>query len=381
MNELDLILEAWRAGAPGSVLATVVHVHGSAYRRPGARMLLLPDGRRLGAISGGCLERDVSQKAWWLTDNGKPAVRVYDSMSDDETVWEFGLGCNGVVQVLLERLESPDVWEAMEFISACRSQRRPAVVVTVIACPATPALRLGSRLLFDDNFTGGKLAATQYRDELCDHAYSALEQRASQTLELDGYRFFVEVFQPPLPMVVFGAGYDAVPLVAMAKALGWHVTVADGRRTYARKELFPLADRVVLTTADDPIRTVAICPDTVVVLMTHNYPQDRKLLEHLAPLAPRYLGILGPRDRAVRLLRQLELPLDPSTLHAPVGLDIGADTPETIAVSIIAEIQACLAGRTGQKLKLRSSPIHAREKDENSGTILEREPRACALWD
>src|SRR4029077_18176466 len=137
MSELDLILNCWRAGAPGAVLATVVHVKGSAYRRPGARLLLLPDGPQMGPISGGCLQGDVCQKARWLTQHAKPALRVYDSMSDDDAVWEFGLGCNGVVQVLLERIESPDVDESLRYIEASRSNGTPAVIATVIS--ASPA--------------------------------------------------------------------------------------------------------------------------------------------------------------------------------------------------------------------------------------------------
>jgi xanthine dehydrogenase accessory factor len=366
MSELDLILNYWRAGVPGAVLATVVHVKGSAYRRPGARMLILPDGQHIGSISGGCLEGDVCQKAWWLTQDTKPALRVYDSMSDDDAVWEFGLGCNGVVQVLLERIDSPDVDESLRYIEASRSNRTPVVIATVISTSPASSLKVGSRLMLDDTHVSGSLAGTKHRSTLCELARVALREGTNRTVELEGHQLFIEAIQPPLPLVIFGAGPDAIPLVSLAKLLGWCVTVADGRPAYARQDRFAQADRVVLTSADDPIGSIAIDQATAVVLITHNYPQDRKLLECIVPLLPRYLGVLGPHIRTRRLLEHLDPTMDRFELHAPIGLDIGAETPEGIAISIIAEIQATLAGRTGEMLKLRRGSIHDREQTEET---------------
>ena len=376
MNELDLIVNSWRAGVPGGVLATVVHVKGSAYRRPGARMLILPDGQRIGSISGGCLECDVCQKAWWLTHNGKPALRVYDSMSDDDAVWEFGLGCNGVVQVLLERVDSPDVDESLHIIEASRSNRTPAAIATVISTSPASRLKVGSRLMLDDTHVSGSLADTKHRSTLCELARVALCEGTNRTVELEGQQLFIEVIQPPLPLVIFGAGPDAIPLVSLAKWLGWCVTVADGRPAYARQDRFAQADRVVLTPADDPTGTIAIDHGTAVILMTHNYLHDRELLERIIPLVPRYLGVLGPRIRTRRLLEHLDPAIDVFELHAPIGLDIGAETPESIAISIVAEIQATLAGRAGEMLMLRQGPIHAREQFEAEETAMQEGTRA-----
>jgi xanthine dehydrogenase accessory factor len=376
MSELDLILNYWRTGAPGGVLATVVHVQGSAYRRPGARMLILPDGQHIGSISGGCLEGDVCQKAWWLTQDAKPALRVYDSMSDDDAVWEFGLGCNGVVQVLLERINSLDVDESLHFIEASRSNRTPAVIATVISTSPASSLRVGSRLMLDDTHVSGSLAGTTHRSTICEHARAALLEGANRTVELEGNQLFIEAIQPPLPLVIFGAGPDAIPLVSLAKWLGWSVTVADGRPAYARQDRFAKADRVVLTTADDPTGSIVIDRSTAVILMTHSYLQDRKLLECIVPLMPRYLGVLGPRVRTRRLLEHFDPTIDLLELHAPIGLDIGAETPESIAISIVAEIQATLAGRAGEMLKLRRGPIHAREQTEDEETAMQEETRA-----
>ena len=370
MNDLDLILKHWRAGTKGAVLATVVHVEGSAYRRPGARMLIMPDGQHIGSISGGCLEGDVCQKAWWLTQNAKPALRVYDSMSDDDTVFEFGLGCNGVVQVLLERIDSPDVDESLHYIEASRSNRTPAVIATVISTSPSSSLKVGSRLMLDDTHVSGSLAGTTLLNTLCEHARIALREGTNRTVELEGHQLFIEAIQPPLPLVIFGAGPDAVPLVSLAKWLGWFVVVADGRPAYARQDRFAQADRVFLTSADDPAGGIDIDHGTAVILMTHNYLQDRKLLECIVPLLPRYLGVLGPRIRTQRLLDHLGTTIDLFDLHAPIGLDIGAETPETVAISIVAEIQATLAGRAGEMLRLRRGPIHVREEtgDEEPAT-------------
>jgi xanthine dehydrogenase accessory factor len=376
MSELDLILNYWRAGVPGAVLATVVHVKGSAYRRPGARMLILPDGQHIGSISGGCLEGDVCQKAWWLTQDTKPALRVYDSMSDDDAVWEFGLGCNGVVQVLLERIDSPDVDESLRYIEASRSNRTPVVIATVISTSPASSLKVGSRLMLDDTHVSGSLAGTKHRNTFCERARIALREGTNRTVKLEGHQLFIEAIQPPLPLVIFGAGPDAIPLVSLAKWLGWFVVVADGRPAYARPDRFAQADRVVLTSADDPTGSIGIDHGTAVILMTHNYLQDRKLLECIVPLVPRYLGVLGPRIRTLRLLEHLDPTMDSSELHAPIGLDIGAETPESIAISIVAEIQATLAGRGGEMLKLRRGPMHARAQTEDEETAMQEGIRA-----
>jgi xanthine/CO dehydrogenase XdhC/CoxF family maturation factor len=194
-------------------------------------------------------------------------------------------------------------------------------------------------------------------------------------VDLEGHQLFIEAIQPPLPVVIFGAGPDAIPLVALAKLLGWFVTVADGRPAYARQDRFAQADRVVLTSADDPIGSIAIDHGTAVILMTHNYLQDRKLLECIVPLRPRYLGVLGPRIRTRRLLEHLDPTTDVFELHAPIGLDIGAETPESIAISIVAEIQATLTGRAGEMLKLRQGPIHAREQIEDEEMAMQKGTR------
>ncbi len=362
MNELDTILSAWRdepEAARRAVLATVVHVKGSAYRRPGARMLILADGRRIGTVSGGCLEADVSRKAWWFTEGGKPSVRAYDTSSEDDAVWEFGLGCNGVVHVLFERVETFETQELLRFLDTNRTARRGVVVATVVSAVAGTGVREGERLLLDaGGVQGGTLRGTPVEAEILLHTPACFLEQKSSLLHLANCDVFVEWVGAPVPLVVFGAGHDAIPLVKFAKELGWHVTVADGRANYARASRFPGADRVVVSGPADPLAGIEITRESMVVLMTHNYPMDVRLVERILPRKPRYLGLLGPKTRSEKLLAEAGQPTHGVDVHAPVGLDLGSDMPEAIALSIIAEIQASLCGREGSMLMRRESPIH-----------------------
>jgi len=346
MRELDLILEAWKNQASG-VLATVVHVEGSAYRRPGARMLIQPDGSRIGSISGGCLEGDVARKAAWWTADG-PVLRVYDTMSDDDAVWEFGLGCNGVIHVLLERTDSPSVQSMFQFLENRKNLREGSVVATVIR-----GAQVGTRYLFSESTMAS---------DLSQQAAECLQNRKSTLLHTPNADIFLEWIGPPQKLVIFGAGHDAIPLASMAATMGWNVTVADGRPAYAQANRFPGAHNVVLLP-----NKVEIDSDTAVVFMTHNYPQDAKLLPEVLKAKPRYLGLLGPQRRTERLFNEIGESITAYDLHSPVGLDIGGDTAESIALSITAEIQARLANRPGGSLKWKRGPIHT--PAETKGTL------------
>jgi xanthine/CO dehydrogenase XdhC/CoxF family maturation factor len=374
MHELHSILDVWRnleESNRNAVLATVVHVKGSAYRRPGARMLILPDGTRMGSISGGCLEGDVSRKAWWFTDGGRPSVRIYDTSSDEDAVWEFGLGCNGVIQVMLERVESDSTRQALEFLDACRASRRQAVMATVIRTSRSAQYQVGRRLFIDHaGGSSGGLKGSPLASGLQPYIEQTVHARKSRLVHMAGCEVFVEWIGPAVPLVVFGAGHDAIPVVQIARQLGWHVTVADGRPSYAASARFPDAHHVVLMKAPDFLAGIDITPESVVVLMTHNFPQDAKLLRQILPARPRYLGLLGPKKRADSLFAELGVRPETVDAHAPVGLDIGADTPEGIALSIVAEIQAELAGRPGMKLRHRLDPIHAPAEEAGQESAL-----------
>jgi xanthine/CO dehydrogenase XdhC/CoxF family maturation factor len=331
MKEIAQILDLWsRVSAAGqeAVLATVVKTQGSSYRLPGARLLLTKHGQRVGAISGGCLEDDVVKKAWWLTEKGR-VVKRYDTTPDNEiSTSGYGLGCSGIVHVLLERVK-PGQAEILDLIRQVRTTRESVTLAHVLK----PSSETGKRLF------------------------------ALAEFEAEGREVFVETLTPAIRLLVFGAGDDAIPLTDTAKYLGWQVEVFDGRSHYARREKFPNADEVTVRSTGTPLPAVDAW--TVAVLMSHSYSQDLEALRELANLPLAYLGILGPNKRTLQLLNDAGLERDKmaAKLHGPMGLDIGADGPEQVALAVIAEIQASLNGRPGGTLSTRNGSIHAREED------------------
>lgn len=377
MKEIQAILQAWSElghGGP-AVLATVVRVNGSAYRRPGARMLLLPDGRTIGTVSGGCLEDDLKLRAWQLTARGEPAVLRYDSTSDGDIVWGLGLGCKSVVDLLIERLNPDCGAQPLDFLRRCLDTRQPGVLARVVAVEGRTGADVGAFLTLDEtgssshNFAGLELA------DLVRHAAAtALGERrslhAACQLAAGRAEVFLEVVQPPLALLVCGAGHDAIPLVRLAKELGWHVTIADPRAAYATRERFPLADDIIVAAPEDLAGRPVLSAWEAAVIMSHNYHNDLRFLRALLPAPLRYLGVLGPKSRTESLLRDLVAggftPTARQTerLYGPVGLDIGADTPEEIALAVAAEIRAILTGRSGLPLRRSDRPIHDPPPDE-----------------
>ncbi len=332
MSELPLIVEALvRGRTEPAVLATLVAVEGSSYRRPGARLLVRSDGSHLGSISGGCLEEDLKEHARRVLQTGRAETIVYDTTAENDLVWGVGLGCQGVVRVFLERIPAA-------------APRWAAVLSEAIANRRTTELLI--------EHTGTTPRGT------------ILAQDLPATTEADAAGVFRETVQPPPALAVFGAGDDVLPLARIARLLGWQVTVLDARGAYATAERFPAANRVVVAPAAEQAGRVASDDRTFAVVMTHRYRDDLALLRTLLPTPVRYLGLLGPRKRTARLLAELARDgFDPTPemlakLHAPVGLDLGGTTPETVALAIVAEIQAHLAGRAGGLLRERSGPIH-----------------------
>ena len=330
MKELQAIVRRLTGpDATPAVLATLVSVAGSSYRRPGARLLLLPSGDRLGSISGGCLEEDVLLRAKRVAATGQAETVVYDTTAENDLVWGVGLGCHGIVRVLIERLPSPPSWAAQ--LAANFAAR---VTTQLAVCHQAD----------DPGRYGTQLAA-------------AWAGRPGESA-------FLETVVPPTRLVVFGAGDDAMPLVRLGAELGWHVTVADPRPAFAQSERFPTANELVVAPAAELVTRVAPDATTLAVVMTHHYVHDVPLLRGLLPRPLAYLGLLGPRKRAEQILNDLAkegLAVTPAMrqrLHAPVGLDLGAEGPEQVALAIVAEMQATLAGRDAQPLRLRNRPIH-----------------------
>ncbi|MBL9187691.1 MAG: XdhC family protein [Opitutaceae bacterium] len=330
MRELSAIVSALLAPPVGpTVLATLVSAEGSSYRRPGARLLLLADSRRVGSISGGCLEEDVIARATKVRATGVAEVVVYDTTSENDLVWGVGLGCHGVVRVLIERLPPAPAW--VQALARSFEKRQPT---------ALSVIHGGE----DRGSWGTRLAAPGD----CP----------------DSQRLFSETVAPPTALVIFGAGDDAQPLSRLAHELGWQVTVADPRAALATAARFPTAHRFVVGPADALVAQAAPDAATLAVVMTHHYVHDVPLLRDLLARPLAYLGLLGPRQRAEKILADLAAhgrtvtPAQRARLHAPVGLDLGADGPEQVALSMLSEMQATLAGRDARPLRERTRPIH-----------------------
>lgn len=328
-------------------------------------MLLTRGGQRAGTISGGCLEAEVTKKAWWLTEKG-PTIQRYSSFFDDDSPVPYGLGCGGTVHVLLERGDAAHaVLDALEFNLNART---PFVIVTdtdrtatVLVQQVVPDEKLFSSSPEIAEFENLVRRATEQKHSF----YTVVQINPDLAADL-----FVEYIAPTPALIIFGAGDDAKPLADFAHKLGWYVTIADGRSHLARAERFPQADRLTVIDYDQvtPLQDLAI-ESAAAVLLTHSFEQDQALLRELLPRNPKYLGVLGPRQRTERLAAEVSRQIGitgeecMARLHAPVGFDIGAHTPESIALSIVAEIFAVLRGRDGLSLKKSTqAPEHINTK-------------------
>lgn len=349
-------------------LATVVGVTGSTYRRPGARMLFSDQGRIAGLINAACLESDLSERAAKVIANGKPELISYDTTSPDDIVFGLGLGCNGTVEILMEPGQSPAMGQKISVLNKCMKGDSPAVIATVIGADGTDRIQLGDFVSYGERtMIAGSIVDDGLRaaiEEKCNSMQDVAFARLSYPHGSGEIRVFFEVVTPPLPLVIFGAGPDAIPLVDSAKLLGWHVTVVDHRPSYATKSAVPRADTIILSEPEQYAERVKLSRRSVAVIMTHNFEKDRTLLRLLLPSEAKYVGLLGPKSKLQTLLQSLEQEgFRPSKqqlakLHAPIGLDIGAETPEEIAFSIISEIKAVLENRSGGFLKDRQGAIH-----------------------
>lgn len=378
LNDLLQAIDTAAHQGEETILATVVKVEGSAYRRPGARMLIPIHGRTVGTVSGGCLEQDLAKKAWWLTDSGEPVVRRYstgatEDEDDEQSALTFGLGCNGTVFVMLERLRAKSPAPAIDLLRRVRDSQQPAAMATVIASSRDASARVGDRLLSN---TEGSLRNLQLNSAMRRGLHKTLMQKKSSIRLYSNARGEVEVFfeyiAPPPRLVIIGAGHDAQPLVRMAKLLDWHVSVIDSRSHFARAERFPQADAVILASLDNPFDLAPLIDGAAVAVMTHSYRQDRHWLGLALQAAPAYIGQLGPRERTERLLAQIGT--STSALHYPMGLDLGGDAPQSVALAILAEMTAVMNQRQGEMLRNRGKPIHrvdlvVSEKLENTATV------------
>jgi xanthine dehydrogenase accessory factor len=338
VSEIDDILEAAedhrRRGLP-CALATVVAVRGSSYRRPGARLLVPADGAPIGLISGGCLEEEAARLARQAIDLDAPMLVTIDHSDEGDELWGMGLGCRGVIDLLAE----PPAMAAgtIDALLAARREERATYLLTGLD---------GER----------RELSAEEADALGERAALAVAH-GRPTVIGDSV---LDPILPPLHLVICGAGPDAGPLAAAGVRQGWRVDVVDPRRSFLRAERFP-GTRLVDAQPAEAAAATAAGEWTAVVLMSHDYLRDAAYLAGFLGRGVSYLGVLGPRDRTERLIGELpEAPSarDVAVVHAPAGLDIGADGSEQVATAIVAEILAVLHGRSGAPLRERPGPIH-----------------------
>lgn len=351
-------------------LATIVAVKGSTYRQPGARLLVPETARMVGNISGGCLESEVEQVAREVMRGGGPRIVTFDLTADDEAVWGWGLGCNGVIDVFVEPAENTSAVAAA--LRSALEEDRPIACVTVLESSA-PDIAPGSRLLVHpDGRREGSVGSLDDELSLADEAGRALKDGHSRVVNTSSrggeLKAFVEVLEPPPRVLVCGAGHDAIPLVRHAASLGWRVTVADDREPFLTFERFPGATGFVHTEPDRVAENAGIDRRTHAVVMSHNFLRDLGYLRSLLGTEVAYIGMLGPRARLDRLLANLDgegvFPSeeDLAKIHGPAGLDVGAEGPGEIASAIVAEILAVRGRREGGFLRDRKGAIHERDQ-------------------
>lgn len=423
MKEIrDIISSHARAAAAGkrAALATVVQVEGSSYRRPGARMLVTDDGQLTGAISGGCLEGDALRKALLAISQGANKLVTYDTSDEDDAKFGVQLGCNGIVHILFEPINNEDTSSPIRLLQQVAGQSGGATLVTLFSLDT--AAQPGTSLLYGEGMTNQfsdaltpvaaktKQGPTPHRPlhALPAHAENNDPTRWSVPAQVSGKPFtrgsappelqhllardmqdsfalkksffrnpltdslqaFIEYIPAPVSLLVAGAGNDILPLVSLSSMLGWEITVIDGRATHANRQRFSGVHRVEVVKMDQ-LHRLTFQPGSVALLMSHNYNYDYTLLKELLQRDLAYIGILGPSSKFRRMRDQmLDEGFEPESdqldkVHAPMGIDIGAETAEEIAVSVIAEIKAVLGEVKVLPLREKQTPIHHRPTSHN----------------
>lgn len=376
MSELQRLLTAYnhqRSLGVSCALATVTEVEGSSYRRPGARMLVTEDGQLTGSISGGCLEGDALRRARKVMLTGKSETIVYDSTDIEEDLQHGAqLGCEGTIHILLESINYSDSNNPIELLQKTSRQNQQVVLITILSAKNSINNLYGKRALITNNerqklyLTGNESTDQLILNDALEVFDSGKSLTKSFTVGAEEVRTSLEVILPAPQLTVFGAGNDAQPLVKMANSLGWRVHVIDGRSPQATVQRFTEAETVDVVKLAD-LQTQVFYPGYA-VLMSHNYHYDFAVLSQLVSFQPvTYIGILGPRKKTDRLLNDLQKEgvylneEDSKRLYGPVGLNIGAETAEEIAIAVMAELLAVKHESKAGFLRDLDGPIHNRK--------------------
>jgi xanthine dehydrogenase accessory factor len=369
MNDQGLVIrELERAAMDGEcvVLASIVRTEGSAYRGVGTRMIVRADDSPAGLVSGGCLESDLVERARDVRERNTAQIVTYDSRSDDDLVWGLGLGCDGMVQVLVEPLSGEHAMRLAALLQMARERDDRAILATVIGDDAS----VGARMLMTDD--GSELCRTgDWSDEntltavFASTSSGIIAGRRGAICNAQGVDIALELIVPQPDLVICGSGPDAVPLAEFGAGQGWNVMIVDHRPIdLAHPERFPSALVVECGSPEHLADTVTLSDRSAIVVMSHNYARDIEYMNAALQSPAPYVGMLGPRRRTERMFDDLNARGEPvedaalARLHAPIGLDIGGDSPEAIALSITAEISAVMNARNGGMLRDRRAPIH-----------------------
>lgn len=348
-----------------AVLATVIDVEGNAYRRPGAKLLITPDGDGVGSITAGCLEDDIRRLAEDVLAAGEPRVETYDMMEDDD-VWGLGVGCNGIIDVLLEPL-----MEAYRPVLNALNAGDSLGLATVVDGDAPTGARAYYRP--GDGFTDDSDTPAWLQRAVKSDIRVCLDRERAQAVDVEtddgSSRVFVDTFTPAPKLVIVGSGQDVNPVVELATNVDFRTHVVGYRGTTATAERFPAADTIQSTSPAQLREVETFDENTYVVIMTHNFVDDRLTLETLLETPVPYVGLMGPRERFEELLETIDNETAPTSpdadfnqIYTPIGLDLGSGTPYGIAHSIVAEVLAVANDRDPDHLSAREGPIHERVK-------------------
>ena len=367
MHELQAIIDAFEASQQkrkAVFMATIVNTFGSTYRQKGAKMLIIETGEMVGTLSGGCVENDIFQYTKQIVS--KPLLINYDATSQEDLIWGFGLGCNGTVQILLEKLDQLNNLSPLNLITQCLKNKKHGAIATIFSVEGRVNLKIGSRfILYPDDTTYTDIQDRELKKAIASDTIAAKNTRQSTVnkyqLSSGSVEVFIDVIQPPTSLIIFGAGRDVLPIVKLAKVIGWQVTVVDCRAQEKTYQRFALADKIILTRRDIINQQISVDENTVAVVMTHNYFDDRDIIKFLLPTSISYLGVMGSKNRIAKIIEELNpTKTQLEKLYSPIGLNIGADTPAEIASAIVTEIQAVLTKRNAGFLRSCSQSLHQR---------------------
>ncbi|NKB38328.1 MAG: NTP transferase domain-containing protein [Gammaproteobacteria bacterium] len=345
------------------VLATIVETMGSTYRKAGARMLITPDAEYFGLLGGGCFEADLLAHAQEVFQNQHSKIVFYDMRAPDDEIWGLGLGCNGAVRILLQLFSTGDPQNPLTLIENALTEKQNCVLFTICESEEKGLPNESNFLLQfrDDEVVS---APTNWPSEYLQLVKRTWQSGKSLFSETGSSEHSASVFSsqitPPFHLLIIGAGPDAAPIVKIAKLLGWEISIVDYREAFLNQAEFSEVDNLILSTPEQLVESLNLQRIDAIVLMTHKIEYDERYLRSLTETTASYIGLLGPIARRERLLDQLgdDRKLIQERIFGPVGLDLGGELPEEIALSLIAEIQSVLHKRDGASLNSKSQPLH-----------------------